>query len=96
MKLNNCTYSTLSSDKLNLENIRDLFAMMEKANKEPYIVKAFIRHDDELDEFKKISLAKDIGIKTIYGIPIYILKYIPKNIMRFKMSDGKLIDVKIK
>lgn len=75
---------------------KDLDRAIDLINKVPAsIVKAHIRDEEELDEFKKVRLASEIGINNVYGFPVYTDKNMNENEIKFSFSDGHTEIIKI-
>lgn len=93
----NCTTSTLTGDTLTSEDLMKAMESLKKAS-ENYtpIVKGLVKSNDELSEFEKLGMARDLGASLIYGIPIYEDASVPENTLRFIDCNGKVTDVQIR
>ena len=93
--MKNYTTSNSGSSKLDMKDIKRLVKLLESANN---VFNTKIEHNSEKfkDELQKLKFARDVGVKNIYGVPIYERKYLPKNIVRMHQSDGRFVDIKVK
>jgi hypothetical protein len=80
------TFSSVKSD-ITIEDLEEAKKMLEKVP--PAIIKGFVREESELDEFKKAHLAKEIGVKNVYGFPIYIDESLAENKIKLVFNNGE-------
>ena len=96
-EIQNSTFSTLSSNTLSSENLlKGIEAIKKASENHVHIVKGLVKSNDELSEFEKLNMARDLGFSNIYGIPIYDDASVPENTLRLIDCKGKITDVQIR